>query len=272
MSPNRRGKTLSPPEPRSHAPRDAEQAPIAPAAAPAPRGRGRPRGSSDRHDDKLTQILTTAAELFAEHGYESTTLDAIAQQLDMHKATLYHYVSGKGEILYLCQSRSFGNLDEVYVQVRDRSQPVVDRLRLFVRHLAHAQNSVFGRCLLRVGPKPLAEAAGGEIRRIQRRLDGIVRELLIEGVASGELRPLDPALCVAMLFGALNWVPRWYRPEGRHSVDDIAQAYMDILIDGVRAPPGTPLRRGQQTPLAKSPASLASTPRPAPAAPRPRRR
>lgn len=206
-----------------------------PVAAPRrPRGRAR----TDKRGDKLTLILTTAAELFAENGYESTTLDAIGDQLGMHKATLYHYVRGKEEILYLCQSRSFGDLEEVYEQVRDRSRSVADRLRLFVLHLAHAQNSVFGRCLLRVGPKPLAEAAGGEIRRIQRRLDQIVRDLLKEGMETGELRPVDPALAGAMLYGALNWVPRWFKPEGRYSVDDIAGTYVDIFVDGLRGPGG----------------------------------
>ncbi len=197
--------------------------------------RPRARGRTDKRDDKLTLILTTAAELFAEHGYESTTLDAIGEQLGMHKATLYHYVRGKEEILYLCQSRSFGDLEEVYEQVRDSSRPVSERLRLFVLHLAQAQNSVFGRCLLRVGPKPLAEAAGGEIRRIQRRLDTIVRDLLKEGMATGELRQVDPALCGAMLYGALNWVPRWFKPEGRLTLDTIAATYVDIFINGLRA-------------------------------------
>ncbi len=195
----------------------------------------RPRGATDKHDDRLTQILKTAANLFAEHGYESTSLETIAERLDMHKATLYHYVSGKEQILFLCQSRSFADLEDVYEHVQDTSRPVLERLRFFAVHLAHAQHTEFGRCLVRVGPKPLAEAAGGEIRKVQRRLDTIVRDLLKEGMATGELRQLDPALCGAMLFGALNWVPRWFKPEGRYSVDDVANGFFDIFEDGVRA-------------------------------------
>lgn len=196
----------------------------------------RPRGASDKHDDKLTQILITAANLFAEHGYESTSLEMIAERMEMHKATLYHYVNGKEQILFLCQSRSFADLEEVEAQVQDHSRPVLERLRFFVRHLAQAQHSVFGRCLVLVGAKPLAEAAGGEIRKIQRRLDTIVRELIKEGIEKGELRDTDPALCGALLFGALNWVPRWYKEGGRYSVDDIANAFLDLFEDGVRAP------------------------------------
>ncbi len=238
------------PRPRTAAGAASAEAPqaavaaVAAAAPPAPPALSSPtatprrrklRGNSDKHEDKLTLILTTAANLFAEHGYERTSLEAIAERLDMHKATLFHYVRGKEEILYLCQARSFANLEEVTAAVRDTTRPVLERLRLFVLHLAHAQHTVFGRCLVLVGPQPLAEAAGGEIRKIQRQLDTIVRDLLKEGIASGELKPVDPALAGAMLFGAMNWVPRWYRAEGRYSVDDIANAYFDLFADGVRA-------------------------------------
>lgn len=239
-------------------------APSRRAAAPRDSGPRGLRGTVEKHDDKLTQILVTAANLFAESGYETTTLEAIAERLDMHKATLYHYVRGKEEILYLCQSRSFADLEEVEQKVRDSSRPVLERLRLFVRHLAHAQNTVFGRCLVMVGSKPLAEAAGGEIRRVQRRLDTIVRDLVKEGVAKGELELTDPGLCSAMLFGALNWVPRWYKAEGHYSVDDVANAFFDIFELGVKRVPGGKAGDGRAV---KPP-----RPRPVPASARPRQR
>lgn len=192
----------------------------------------------ERHDDKLTLILVTAANLFAEFGYESTSLEMLAERLDMHKATLYHYISGKEEILFQCQLRSFAEIESIYDQVKDETRPVLERLRVFVVQLAKSQNSDFGRCLVLVGPQPLAEAAGGEIRKFQRRLDTIVRDLVSEGIARGELRECDPALVSALLFGALNWVPRWYKPEGRYSVPDIANAYFDLIEPGLRAQPG----------------------------------
>lgn len=193
------------------------------------------KGVTKRHDDRLNQILMTAALEFAEHGYENTSLEIISGRLGMHKATLYHYVSGKEEILYLCQLRSFANLAEVTEQMKDKTLSVIERLRLFVHNLARAQNTVYGRCLLMVGSKPLAEAAGGEIRKFQRQLDEIVRDLLREGMANGELRTLDPTLTSAMLFGALNWVPRWYNPTGRYTVDDISRAFFDVFESGIRS-------------------------------------
>lgn len=186
-----------------------------------------------KHEDKLTAILRTAAQLFAEHGYESTSLDKIADRLGMHKATLYHYVNNKESILYQCLVKSFGNLDAVMAEMEDRSIPVLQRLRLFVRSLAEAQNNDFGRCLVLVGAGPLDNMTGDDIRQFQRRLDHTVRALITEGIASGVIKPCNPGLFSALLFGALNWVPRWYSPKGKLSTQDVADHFIDTLINGV---------------------------------------
>lgn len=210
-----------------------------PASRTAGRAVGRPLGSTGPgHDDKRTAILRTAAQLFATHGYEATSLDMIAEQLGMHKATLYHYVSSKDSILYECLLKSFADLDTVIDRMQDRGTPVVDRLRLFVRSLAAAQNNDFGRCLVLVGSRPLDLSPNDGIRRFQRRLDTTVRALVAEGIADKTLHPCDPAMVSALLFGALNWVPHWYRTSGRLSVQQIADGFMDLLAKGVVRTPG----------------------------------
>lgn len=179
------------------------------------------------------EILRTAAELFASHGYESTSLDTIGERLGMHKATLYHYFPNKEAILHQCLLASFADLDTVIARMKDRTVPLVDRLRLFVRSLAAAQNNVFGRCLVLVGDRPLDLVPGGEIRKFQRLLDSALRDLVAEGQASGLFRTYPRGMVNAMLFGALNWVPRWHRPDGPLTVEQVADAFVDILTAGV---------------------------------------
>lgn len=191
--------------------------------------------SGARHEDKLTAILRTAAQLFAVNGYESTSLDMIADQLGMHKATLYHYVANKESILYQCLVKSFGDLDSVMKSMENRDIPVLERLRLFVRSLAIAQNNDFGRCLVLVGSRPIDMGAGGEIRQFRRRLDVTVRALITEGIADGSIKPCHPGLFSAMLFGAMNWVPRWYKDDGKLSVQDVSDSFIDMLTQGVAA-------------------------------------
>lgn len=197
--------------------------------------RGPPGGA--KHELKRTAILRTAAQLFAEHGYEATSLDMIAERLGMHKATLYHYIDNKENILYECLVKSFGDLDAVIVKMQDRSVPPLERLRLFVRSLALAQNNDFGRCLVLVGSRPLDMTPDNKIRQFQRRLDTTVRDLITEGIADGSVRPCHPGMFCALLFGALNWVPRWYSDKGKLSVEAVADQFMDLLTQGIEAAP-----------------------------------
>jgi AcrR family transcriptional regulator len=210
----------------------------APAAAPAAPRKGttaaRRNGFGVKHGDKRTAILRTAAQLFAEKGYEATSLDNIAERMGMHKATLYHYVDNKESILYQCLILSFGDLDEVIEATKDRSVPVLDRLRAFVRSVAVAQNNDFGRCQVLVGARPL-ETQGTDIRKFQRRLDNTVRDLLTEGIADGTIKPCKPGMFSALLFGALNWVPRWHSQDGKLTIPQVADTFMDMLVDGIAA-------------------------------------
>ena len=198
----------------------------------------RKRAKAPRHDDKRLAIHRTAAQLFAVHGYEATSLDMIADQLGIHKATLYHYIDSKESILYKCLVLSFGDLDAVMKRMEDRSIPVLQRLRLFVRSLAKAQNNDFGRCLVLVGSRPLDMAPGGEIRKFQRRLDNTVRALIVEGIADGSIKSCDPGIFSALLFGALNWVPRWFKEGGKYDIQHVADTYMDTLISGIATAAG----------------------------------
>lgn len=196
-------------------------------------GTGRRKTPGARHEDKLTAILRTSAQLFATNGYEATSLDAIADKLGMHKATLYHYVDNKESILYQCLVKSFSDLDAVMKRMEDRGVPVLERLRLFVRSLAVAQNNDFGRCQVLVGSRPLDTQAGEEIQRFKRRLDQTVRNLITEGIADGSIRPCHPGMFCAILFGALNWVPRWHKDGGKFSIQDVADNVIDMLTQGI---------------------------------------
>jgi AcrR family transcriptional regulator len=195
------------------------------------------RARGPKHEDKRIAILRTAAQLFAMHGYEATSLDQVAEQLGMHKATLYHYIRSKEEILYQCLVMSFENLEPLIDRMHDRDTPALERLRQFAIHFAHAQNNDFGRCLVLVGPRPLEIAARSDIQIFLRRLDTTVRDLVTEGIASGDIKPCHPGMLSAMLFGMLSWVPQWFKPQGRLSLDEIVDSFMETLTLGVATRP-----------------------------------
>lgn len=197
----------------------------------------RGRKKSPGHDQKLELILTESARLFCDKGYDVTSLEDIAAVVGMHKATLYHYVKSKEEILYHCLLRSFANLDEVEAQMKDRQVPVLDRLRHFFRTLIVVQASDFGRCNAVVGTDRLGPETGPRVREFQRRLNQTVIMVIEEGVEAGVVRPCNPFVATAMLFGAFNWVPLWYERRREQRVEDIGEQFLDLMINGLAAHP-----------------------------------
>lgn len=201
-----------------------------------PKPRKRRAHSETRHEDKRLLILTTAAELFAIQGYEATSLDMIAEHVGIHKATLYHYIANKETILYECLQLSFADLDTLIEEMKSKEICVFKRLKKFTTQLAIAQNNIFGRCLVLVGARPLENSgASTQIKTFQRKLDLTVRGLIEEGIQDGKInKRCSPSIFSAMLFGSLNWVPRWYKEDRGQTIPEIAEMFIDMLIDGIR--------------------------------------
>jgi len=195
----------------------------------------RSRRSSTKHADKLELILRESARLFCERGYDVTSLEEVAEVVGTHKATLYHYVKSKEDILYLCLLRSFSNIDEVEAVMEDRARPPIERLRFFFRTLIVAQNTDFGRCNALVGFDRLGAETGDRVRSFQRRLNHSVVEVIQEGVSDGSIRKCDPWLAAAVLFGSFNWVPHWWDKSRGRKIEDVGEQYLDLLINGIGA-------------------------------------
>ena len=66
------------------------------------------------------------------------------------------------------------------------------------------------------------------------RYENLLRSLIQEAIEAGELRPLDVPLAGRLILSALNWMHRWYRPEKGMSAPQIADAYFDMILNGLK--------------------------------------
>jgi AcrR family transcriptional regulator len=187
--------------------------------------------------DMRLRILNAAAQLFTEHGFDATSLDQVGASVGLHKATLYHYVESKDQILYECLNLSFEQFSDYIDELHDTERPVFERLRNFFCRLAEVQSTTFGRCLALVGAQPLRRETGGKIRTLQRDVDQAVRTVLLEGMDSGAIRPFRPATVAAMLFGIYNGIPRWYRQDGALTLQQISNRIFDVVEHGIALTP-----------------------------------
>ncbi|MDF2626723.1 MAG: TetR/AcrR family transcriptional regulator [Symbiobacteriaceae bacterium] len=182
--------------------------------------------------------MAAAVRLFHERGFHATSMQEIADAVGLQKGSLYHYIGGKEDLLTVIMMEVIARYNRKLAEIRAMRLPVRQRLELAVReHLIGiadnlAMLTIFLRESYALGPEQ-QELLGAEMTRYNTMFE----ELYLEGVAAGELRPLDPKLVGRTVLGACNWLYRWYRPDGGRSLDDLAASVVDILLGGIAAGP-----------------------------------
>jgi len=196
-------------------------------ADPARVRRGRPGHSLD-------SLLDVAVEVFNERGYDATSMDELAARLGITKSAIYHHVSSKVELLRLALDRALDALFAVTEEPGANTGSALDRLEHVVRGSVRVLTAElpFVTLLLRVrGNSPVEQKA---LQR-RRRFDRIVTDLVRAAEEEGDVRPdVDPAVTSRLLFGAVNSLTEWYRPDRGLDASAVADALVAITFDGLR--------------------------------------
>jgi AcrR family transcriptional regulator len=189
--------------------------------------RGRPGHSLD-------SLLAVAVAVFNERGYEATSMDELAGRLGITKSAIYHHVPSKGDLLRIALDRALDGLFAVTAEPGATAGPAIGRLEHVVRGSVRvlATELPFVTLLLRVRGNSAVERAALHRRR---EFDRIVTGLVSAAVTDGSVRSdIDPAVIARLLFGAVNSLAEWYRPDGGLSPDELADALVRTAFDGLR--------------------------------------
>ncbi len=204
------------------------------------------RGRSSGYDDQRELILGHAAALFARSGYPGTSMNEVAQACGLSKPTIYHYFRDKYALLVDITDGHMTRLQALVDEVQAMGLPPEPRLRMlierFVQEYAHARHAH------RVLTEDVRFLQDDDRQRVLGKERAVV-ETFAQAVA--QLRPdadgagLSKALAM-LLFGMMNWMFTWLRPDGSLDHKAMAPVVADLFLGGLPAvqTPGTP---GHQT-------------------------
>lgn len=195
-----------------------------------------PVGRPPTIDSARTTILAHATRLFAEHGFEQTTLQEVGSSVGLSKAAVYHYFESKQDMY---DEIVVGLLDGLFSHVKKAvsGAPIgEDTIAIFMRaHAAYFEENLEGFVTLFHGVGGLqAQQRSARQIKIRDKYEKLLRDLLAQAAASGRLRIDDVALTAKGILSMLNWMSRWYKPGGRQSAVEIAEQYYLILYRGLR--------------------------------------
>ncbi len=179
-------------------------------------------------------ILDAAAQVFRKKGFHGASMSDIAAAVNLQKASLYHHVSSKQEILLALLDRALEILIERIEPIAHQATPPDRKLSQMIRaYLQSLAEHPDLSAVLLFEHRSLDKKSHARHVPRRDRFEELWRDVVHEGVRADVFHCSDVKLTVRALMGILNWTLTWYRPDGSYSVEQIADQYVDLLFDGL---------------------------------------
>jgi AcrR family transcriptional regulator len=179
-------------------------------------------------------VLDATALVFRQKGFHGASMAEIAHAVNLQRASLYHHVAPKQDILLAFLNRALSTLTEYILAISAQSLPPDHKLRRMIYAYLKALAEY----------PDLSDVLLFEHRSLNRknharhiphrdRFEGLWRAVINEGRRAGMFVCQDSGLAVRALMGVMNWTLTWYRPDGSLSIEKISDQYADLFFKGL---------------------------------------
>lgn len=181
-------------------------------------------------------MLRAAVALFNERGYEATSVADLARELGVTKSAVFHHVSSKEELLAAALDEALDGLTRaVAAAADDEGASATERLRATVAESVRILAAHLPAVTLLLRVRGNSEVELDALRR-RREIDETLARLVQRAAAEGGVRAdVDPEVVSRLLFGTVNSLVEWYRPDGPLDADALASVVTTVVFDGLAA-------------------------------------
>jgi AcrR family transcriptional regulator len=184
----------------------------------------------ERYDRRRAEVVEGAARVFAERGYDQTSVPELAEALGLAAGSLYHYFGGKEQLLRAICDQLMDPLleraEDLLAEPRAPDEQLRALVRLWVGHVATHRDHMLvfqqERHVIEHGAQ--WEAVRDSRKAFERLVERLLGEAIDDGTAHGDRRVL-----LSALLGMVNHTAQWYRPDGRLGVEALADGYVDLV-------------------------------------------
>lgn len=189
-----------------------------------------------RRDLRREQISAAGAKLFAEKGYERTSLQAIADLLGVTKPALYYYYSSKEQLLFEIMSSVMDRVLSDVSEVSESDLEPLEKLREYIRrYVGFFATHPDEHTIMSTAVDSLGPDLRGVVLNRQRLYLNRVRKIVSELITPD--RKLDETSVAFALLGSMNWLFKWYKPNGRITPDKLVEDFVEIYAEGLLGRP-----------------------------------
>lgn len=185
----------------------------------------------DRISERRERIVEAATQLFYKHGFEGTTMDAVAEEFGMTKPSVYSHFKNKSALLEeVCLRAIRASVDALDLGLSDTGTPtqrLTTALRAFFRVLIDLQtnSTIYFR-----EERHFSAAGVEESERLRKQFDEKLSQLISDGVKTKEFAVTDIRLSALAIGGMFSWMFTWYRPNRRLREDEVAEHMLEFAF------------------------------------------
>ncbi|MBL0389449.1 TetR family transcriptional regulator [Tumebacillus sp. ITR2] len=185
--------------------------------------------------NKYEEITKAAVMLFERKGYHATSVQDIADEVGLQKGSLYHYISSKEDLLMQLAHRSIGEYNGQMEEIlHDASLTNRERMqRAIEHHLRYVTKNVQLTTVLLREAFSLGEDQHQVIQAQTDKYLNFWTQVIEQGIAAGEFRPVNARVTALSILGSINWVYRWYHEGGKLTASDISDVYSHLFLEGI---------------------------------------
>ncbi|WP_227936769.1 TetR/AcrR family transcriptional regulator [Alkalihalobacillus deserti] len=181
------------------------------------------------------RIIEAALLLFEESGFHAVTVDRIVKESGTSKGGFYHNFKSKDELLYTVHDSFITYIldkaEDAYNRYSTPAERLYETVKSFVMmfEMYRPHVTVFYQESLY-----LSEEYYGTMKKKRDRYKQMMFRVVAEGIECGEFRKEIPVPITSMaIFGMTNWTYKWYKENGRYSIEEIANIYADLIMSAV---------------------------------------
>ncbi|HEX6628911.1 MAG TPA: TetR/AcrR family transcriptional regulator [Gemmatimonadaceae bacterium] len=189
---------------------------------------------------QMDPVLQTAGRLFRAQGYSATTVREIAAAANILPGSLHYRYASKEDLLLALIDHGIERATNAVRAAIEGADDPLDRLRAALRaHLSLLVHDDVSIYVLLYEGRSLSGHSRAQMARRRDRYDALWDGMLHEAAGTGRIRPdADLRLVRLLLLGAANWTAQWFSPKGKYSADAIADAFLEIVWNGLAKPGG----------------------------------
>lgn len=186
---------------------------------------------------KREEILEAATKIFYEKGYQSTTMNDMANEIGLSKSAIYHYFKSKEDLLVEIYDKAITDAVNELSKTVKSDKCTIDKLQEItanqIERIIIEKQPMMKTFFQEEGQLP--EKFFKSIKKRKREFNRLVEDIFIKGVSEGVFKKGDPELFVNAFLGMCLWVYKWYKPNTKYTPKDITEYFVKLLEEGYLA-------------------------------------